>query len=91
MILFKIFQIFALELGPKGIRVNSVVPTAVNTDMAQYSWSDHKKAAWLLNRTSLGRVAEVEDIVKPVIFLLSDNSDMINGNHLPVDGGYLSA
>ena len=87
--LIQIFQIFALELGPNGIRVNSVAPTVVKTDMTKSA--DPTRAIPLLNRTPLGRLAEVDDIVKPVIFLLSDKSDMINGHHLPIDGGYLAA
>ena len=85
------FQIFALELGPKGIRVNSVQPTVVNTDMGKIGWSHPERAAWILNRSPSGRFAEVKDILNPVMFLLSDNSDMINGHHLPADGGFLSA
>ena len=84
-------QIFALELGPKGIRVNAVNPTVVNTEMAKVAWSDPAKAGPMLARIPQGRFAEVEDVVNPVMFLLSDNSDMINGTMLPVDGGFLAA
>ena len=73
-------------MGPKGIRV---APTTVNTGMAESFLADPANIAPILNRTPLGRIAEVEDIVKSVIFLLSDQSDMVNGHHLLVEGGYL--
>ncbi|KAG8446423.1 hypothetical protein GDO86_014033 [Hymenochirus boettgeri] len=83
-------KMMALELGPKKIRVNSVNPTVVMTDMGRIGWSDPKKAETLLNRIPLGRFAEVEDVVQSILFLLSDKSSMINGSCLPVDGGFLA-
>ena len=90
MKIYRILQVFALELGPKGIRVNAVCPTTVKTEMAKDIWSDPTKAELMLARIPQGKFAEVEDIVNPVMFLLSDNSDMINGTMLPVDGGFLA-
>ncbi|CAF1047609.1 unnamed protein product [Rotaria sp. Silwood1] len=83
-------RVMALELGPHQIRVNSVQPTVVLTDMGRMAWSDEKKAAGMLSRIPLNRFAEVEDVVEPIIFLLSNKSQMINGTCLPIDGGYLA-
>lgn len=77
----------ALELGPYKIRVNSVNPTIVLTQMGLKLWSDPQKAAPILKNIPLGRFVEVEDVVSSVVFLLSDQSKMINGSHLAIDGG----
>ncbi|XP_053309342.1 L-xylulose reductase [Spea bombifrons] len=83
-------KVMALELGPKKIRVNSVNPTVVLTDMGRLGWSDPQKAGPMLSRIPLGRFAEVEDVVNGILFLLSDKSAMISGVCLPVDGGFLA-
>lgn len=84
-------KMMALELGPKGIRTNAVSPTVVNTAMGLIGWSDPVKAGPMVARIPQGRFAEVEDVVNSVVFLLSDESDMVNGHMLPVDGGFLAA
>ena len=81
----------ALELGCHGIRVNCVNPTVVMTKLAlQAGWSDPMKAGSMLDKIPLGRFAEVNEVVDPVLFLLSDSSKMVNGTTLPIDGGYLA-
>jgi NAD(P)-dependent dehydrogenase (short-subunit alcohol dehydrogenase family) len=77
-----------LEFGPHGIRVNSVNPTVTLTPMAQQAWSDPAKSAGALKNIPLGRFAQVEEVVAPILFLLSDGASMVSGAALPVDGGY---
>ncbi|KAK3872426.1 hypothetical protein Pcinc_022500 [Petrolisthes cinctipes] len=84
-------KVMALELGPKGIRVNNVSPTVVLTKKGRVWWSDPAKANPMLARIPQGRFAEVEEVVNAVVYLLSDESDMVNGHMLPVDGGFLAA
>lgn len=84
-------KVMALELGPKGIRVNAVSPTVVMTAMGKIGWSDPAKAGPMIARIPQGRFAEVEDVVNAVVYLLSDQSDMVNGHLLPIDGGFLAA
>ena len=81
----------ALELGPKGIRVNSVNPTVTKTEMSLVGWSDQKKKDWMIGRIPQKKFAEVEDVVNAIVYLLCDSSDMVNGIVLPVDGGFLAA
>jgi len=78
----------ALELGPAGIRVNSVNPHVVMTDMGRASWSDPKKSGPVLARTPLGRFAELDEVADAVCFLLSERASFIHGVLLPLDGGY---
>ncbi|XP_045448613.1 D-erythrulose reductase-like [Melitaea cinxia] len=80
----------ALELGPYGIRVNSVNPTVIMTAMAKVGWSDPKKSSEMLAKIPLGRFGEVTEVVNAVVFLLSEKSSMINGVELPIDGGFLA-
>ncbi|GFY77636.1 hypothetical protein TNIN_216281 [Trichonephila inaurata madagascariensis] len=80
----------ALDFGPYNIRVNSVNPTAVRTRMAEKEGlfdKDNEFAKTTINRTPLRRFAEPEDVVNPVLFLLSDKAAMVTGITLPIDGG----
>jgi L-xylulose reductase len=81
-------KVMAVELGPYGIRVNSVNPTVVMTEMGKRAWSDPSKGGPMLARIPLRRFAECEDIASVVCFLLSDASAMLNGLALRVDGGF---
>jgi len=80
-----------LEFGPHGIRVNSVNPTVTLTPMAERAWADPAKSAAALGNIPLGRFAQVEEVVAPILFLLSDGASMVSGVALPVDGGYTIA
>jgi NAD(P)-dependent dehydrogenase (short-subunit alcohol dehydrogenase family) len=77
-----------LEFGPHGIRVNSVNPTVTLTPMAEQAWADPAKSAAALRNIPMGRFAQVEEVVAPILFLLSGGASMISGVALPVDGGY---
>jgi 3-oxoacyl-[acyl-carrier protein] reductase len=75
----------ARELGSKGIRVNSISPGFMYTDMTK-NMSEEKKAQ-IIRRTPLGRLGEVGDILGLVRFLLSNESSFITGQTFVVDGG----
>ena len=77
---------FALELGPKNIRVNSVNPTYVLTDLTRAKLSTEFYSR-IVNKIPAERVATVEEIANATLFLLSDQSEMIHGHSLLVDGG----
>ena len=81
--------VMVVELGQHGIRVNSVNPTVVLTEMGKRAWSDPVKGRPMLARIPLGRFAECEDIASVVCFLLSDGAAMLNGLALRIDGGFL--
>jgi len=80
----------AKELGSLGIRVNSIHPTVVITDMTREFWSDPVRKAKLTNRMPLARFAEMEEVINPIIFFLSESASMITGSHVCVDGGYVN-
>lgn len=80
----------ALELGPKKIRVNSVNPTVILTRMGRENWSDPVKSGPLIAKIPAGRFGEVNEVVEPIVYLLSDKSAYINGHCMPLEGGYLA-
>lgn len=75
----------AKELGPSGIRVNSVAPGYFESDMTTGLTPEQKGR--ILRRTPLGRLATMEDILGVIRFLLSPESAFITGQTLVVDGG----
>ena len=85
-----ITRVSALELGQYGIRVNSVNPTVVMTEMSNFYWGRPEIGGPFLEQMPLGRWATEDDIAGPIAFLLSDDAAMISGVSLPIDGGYTS-
>ncbi len=83
--------VMAVELGQHAIRVNSVNPTVVLTEMGKRAWSDPVKGGPMLARIPMRRFAECEDIASVVCFLLTDGAAMLNGLALRIDGGFLVA
>ncbi|KAL3890725.1 hypothetical protein ACJMK2_003005 [Sinanodonta woodiana] len=80
-------EVLACELGPHGIRVNGINPGVVDTDMSNMIGETVKRI--LTERTPLGRIGEVPDVVSGILYLLSDDSSFMNGHSLVVDGGLL--
>ncbi|KAF9875431.1 hypothetical protein CkaCkLH20_07251 [Colletotrichum karsti] len=79
----------ASELGPFGIRVNTIHPSGVNTPMFQASWSPEKMEE-LKKGMPLGRFAETTDVAGVVSFLAGDDSKFMTGGFLKIDGGCVS-
>ncbi|MCC6000801.1 MAG: SDR family oxidoreductase [Pararhodobacter sp.] len=76
----------AVELGPRGIRVNAVAPSAVPTE----GTAKHRSAARDARRiaaTPLGRLGTVDDIARAIAYLIDTESDFITGQVLSTDGG----
>jgi 3alpha(or 20beta)-hydroxysteroid dehydrogenase len=78
----------ALELGPRGIRVNTIHPGFIETEMTASAAPAFREAN--IKETPLGRVGGVEEVTPLVVFLLSDESSFITGADIPVDGGLTS-
>jgi len=77
----------AAEWAPHRINVNVVAPTFVNTEMSAKMLADPNFYEPLVARIPLGRIAEPEDVMKAVLFLVSPASDFITGQTLYLDGG----
>lgn len=78
----------ALELGRHNIRVNTVCPTFIETELTRKGLSDPAFRRWVLSKIALGRIGRVEDIMGPVVFLASDGAALVTGASLLVDGGW---
>ena len=78
----------AIELGPRNIRVNTVCPTFIETELTAKSLADPEFKAWVLSKIKLGRLGRIEDIMGPIVFLASDAAALVTGASLLVDGGW---
>jgi len=78
----------AMELGPHGIRVNSIAPTVIETPLAKEMLKDSEFRNAVISKIKLGRIGEVEDLMGAIVFLASDAARMITGASLLIDGGW---
>jgi NAD(P)-dependent dehydrogenase (short-subunit alcohol dehydrogenase family) len=78
----------AVELAPRGIRVNSVAPTFIETDMTRAMFQDPAFRSDVISNIPLGRIGKPEDVVGAIVFLASSASQLVTGDSLRVDGGW---
>ncbi|KAK6172120.1 hypothetical protein SNE40_018069 [Patella caerulea] len=87
-------HLLAAEIGPSGVRVNSVSPGHISTEIFKKTgFSDEeltKKEAMIQEITPLRRLGQPEDVAKLVKFLLSDEASYITGETILVDGGTIN-
>ncbi len=76
------------KLGKRNIRINSITPGFIPTNI-QEGFSHPMVLDFVKNRTTLGRVGNVEDVAKVVLFLVSPASGWITGETIEVSGGFL--
>src|ERR1700754_4059243 len=80
-------QALAAEFGPQGVRVNAVLPGAVDTDMYREMNDTGESQAFITNLHALKRVATPEEIARSVLYFSSDDSSFVSGTASLVDGG----
>lgn len=78
----------AVELAPRAIRVNSIAPTFVETDLTRPMLTDPQFHRDVLQRIPLGRIGTPADVVGAVLFLASSASGLMTGDSLKLDGGW---
>jgi L-xylulose reductase len=81
-------RVMATELGPHGIRVNAVNPTVTMTPMGERAWSDPAKSGPMLARIPMNRFVQPLEVARTIAYLLSEDSSMVSGVSLLVDGGF---
>jgi NAD(P)-dependent dehydrogenase (short-subunit alcohol dehydrogenase family) len=78
----------AVELAPRGIRVNSVAPTFIETPLTQPMLADPEFHKDVMSKLPMLKLGQVEDVANAVLFLASPASGMVTGDSLKVDGGW---
>ena len=81
----------AWELGPAGIRVNTLCPTFIETELTRPMFADQAFRDYVTSRIALGRLGRLEDIMGAVTFLAGDAAALVTGSALMVDGGWTAA
>lgn len=80
-------QALAAEYGPQNIRVNAILPGAVDTDMYREMNNTAESQAFITNLHALKRVATAEELAHSVLYLASDDASFVTGTASLVDGG----
>jgi glucose 1-dehydrogenase len=85
----QLMETLAQELGPDKIRVNSISPGAIATDINREVWENEERRNELLRLVPYGRMGQPEDVADLCLFLASDRSDYITGASIYIDGGMM--
>lgn len=80
-------QALAAEFGPQGVRVNAILPGAVDTDMYRGMNNTPEAQSFVTNLHALKRVATPQELARSVLYLASDDSSFVTGSASLVDGG----
>lgn len=78
----------AVELAPRGVRVNSVAPTFIETSMTRPMFENAEFREEVLSKIPMDRIGKVEEVANAVLFLASSASSLVTGDSLRVDGGW---
>jgi NAD(P)-dependent dehydrogenase (short-subunit alcohol dehydrogenase family) len=78
----------AAEWGVRGVRVNAVAPTYINTPLNAFVKNDAKMYEAWIGGTPMGRMGEVDEIASVVLFLACRGASLMTGSVVVVDGGY---
>ncbi len=78
----------AVELAERGIRVNTLCPTFVDTPMVRKIVDTPEKEAFLVSKIPMGHMAKMEDIIGAALYLAGPSARMVTGTSLKVDGGW---
>jgi 3-oxoacyl-[acyl-carrier protein] reductase len=85
--LIQLTRTLAREWADRGVRVNAICPGYVETELTSRMLAVERLRAEVLDQTPLGRLATLDEIVAPALFLASDEASYITGAALLVDGG----
>ncbi len=80
-------QSYALELGPKGVRVNGIAPGLIKTVLSEYYWKDEKQLEKVISRQPIQHIGQPEEIAELAVLLAGDGGSYITGQTIVVDGG----
>ena len=83
-------KVMAVELAPYNIQSNAVAPTVIMTPMGELAWGDPAKSEPMLAKIPLGRFGQPMEVADLILFLVAPASDMICGEVILIDGGYVA-
>lgn len=78
---------YALELGPKGVRVNAIAPGLIQTVLSEYYWKGEGKVDQIMNHQPIQHLGQPMEIAEVALMLASDRGSYITGQAIVVDGG----
>src|SRR5262249_43241977 len=84
-------QSYALELGPKGVRVNGIAPGLIQTVLSEYYWKDEARKAQIIARQPIQHLGQPNEVAEVALLLASDVSSYMTGQTIVVDGGAVLA
>ncbi len=87
--LIMLTQSYALELGPRGVRVNAIAPGLVETALSEYYWKDQSRFQPLMERQPIKHLGQPQEIAGIALLLASDDSSYMTGQTIIADGGRL--
>jgi dehydrogenase/reductase SDR family member 4 len=87
--LIMLTQSYALELGPRGVRVNAIAPGLVETALSEYYWKDQARFQPLMERQPIKHLGQPREIAAIALLLASDDSSYVTGQTIVADGGRL--
>ena len=82
-------QSYALELGPRGVRVNAIAPGLIQTKLSEYYWKDDARRQEQIDSQPIRHLGQPAEIAEAALLLASDGGSYITGQTLTVDGGCL--
>jgi dehydrogenase/reductase SDR family protein 4 len=82
-------QSYALELGPKNVRVNAIAPGLIATVLSEYYWKDEDRREERLKQQPIKHLGQPIEIAEVAALLASDRSSFVTGQTITVDGGRL--
>ena len=82
-------QSYAVELGPKGVRVNAIAPGLIQTVLSEYYWKDPGRLDKQVGHQPVRHLGQPAEIAEIALMLASGRSSYMTGQTIVVDGGYL--
>jgi dehydrogenase/reductase SDR family member 4 len=82
-------EVYALELGSRGVRVNAIAPGLIQTALSEYYWEDDERNVDRFSKQPLARIGQPREVAEVALFLASDRSSYVTGQNIVVDGGFL--
>jgi NAD(P)-dependent dehydrogenase (short-subunit alcohol dehydrogenase family) len=79
---------YALEFGPRGVRVNAIAPGLIQTQLSEYFWKDDGRRSSFLKEQPIRHLGQPDEIAGVALLLASGQSSYLTGQTIVVDGGF---